>query len=471
MLNERLIAKTVAWGSRALQKRVPRRTPNQYLEGLFAPVSTECTATQLEIRGRIPAELNGLYARIGPNPLRVDNPAAYHWFTGDGMVHGVRLREGRALWYRNRWVGTDSVNRRLGRALAPGPRHGVADVVNTNVIGHAGRIWALVEAGALPVQLDAELSTVRHGYFDSAAALSYSAHPHRDPHTGELHAICYDSLARHQIRHVVVDRHGAVTRDLAVPVQHGPMIHDCALTAHHVVIFDLPITFSFGALLRGASLPYRWNGAHIPRIGLLPRTGNAAEVRWFEIEACFVFHAANAYELDDGEVVVDVVSYPRQFEQARGTGLDNSRTHLERWRLDTSSRVVRRQTLSEQRQEFPRIDERRSTQPHRFIYTVGFGVDRPRPEPLYRHDLQTGGITRHDFGPSQVPSEAVFVPRSAQSGEDDGWLLAFVGDLASDRSALVILDAAHVQDEPQAVIELPARVPLGFHGNWIPEAA
>jgi 8'-apo-carotenoid 13,14-cleaving dioxygenase len=471
MLNERLIAKTIQRGTRALQRRVRHRTGNRYLEGLFAPVSGESTATQLQVRGRIPSELNGLYARIGPNPLQVDNPAVYRWFTGDGMVHGVRLRDGQALWYRNRWIGTDSVNRRLGRPLAPGPRHGVADVVNTNIVGHAGRIWALVEAGALPVQLDAELSTVRHGYFDSPATQSYSAHPHRDPQSGELHAICYDPLERHQIRHVVVDRNGSVTRDLAVPVRHGPMIHDCALTARHVVIFDLPITFSLGALLRGASLPYRWNGAHIPRIGLLPRTGSAAEVRWFEIEACYVFHAANAYELDDGTVVVDVISYPRQFEQARGTGLDNSRTRLERWRLDPTTSVVRRGTLSEHRQEFPRIDERRTTQPHRFIYTVGFGEDQPRPEPLYRHDLHSGSTARHDFGPTQVPSEAVFVPRSAQGAEDEGWLLAFVGDLASERSALVILDAAHVQDEPQAVIELPARVPLGFHGNWIPDTA
>lgn len=467
MPGERLIARTLAWSSRLLQRCVPYRPSNPYLESLFAPVATECTEMRLAVRGRIPPELNGLYARIGPNPLRVENPAVYHWFTGDGMVHGVRLRDGQALWYRNRWIGTDSVNRRLGRRPAPGPRHGVSDVVNTNLIGHGGRIWALVEAGALPVQIDAELATVRHGYFDSALVRSYSAHPHRDPHSGELHAICYDPLERRHVTHVVVDRDGSVTRELAVPVRHGPMIHDCALTAHYVVIFDLPVTFSFGAILRGASLPYRWNGAHIPRIGLLPRSGRPAEVRWFEVESCYVFHAANAYELPDGTVVVDVITYPRQLQQARGSGLDNGRTQLERWRLDESRRVVRRQVLCEHRQEFPRIDERRTAQPHRFIYTVGFGERVPQPEPLYRHDVQTGGCARHDFGPTGVPSEAVFVPRSGRSAEDEGWLLAFVGDLASGRSALVILDAAQVQDEPQATIELPARVPLGFHGSWI----
>ncbi len=468
--SERLIARTVAWGSRQLQKRVPYQPSHPYLEGLYAPVRQECTQTHLAVRGCIPPELNGLYARIGPNPLRVDNPAVYHWFIGDGMVHGVRLREGRALWYRNRWVGSDSVNRRLGRARAPGVRHGVSDVVNTNVIGHAGRIWALVETGALPVQLDAELTSVRHGYFDSPVPRAYSAHPHRDPDTGELHAVCYDGLKRRQVRHVVVDRHGAVTRDLAVPVQHGPMIHDCALTPHYVVILDLPVTFSFRALLRGEGLPYRWSQAHVPRVGLLPRAGALAEVRWFEIESCYVFHAANAYELDDGTVIVDVITYPRQFDRRAG-GLDNQQTRLERWRLGPDSDSVRRHTLSEERQEFPRFDERRATQPYRYVYTVGFDLEPRAPEPLYRHDLRTGGVLQHRFGATHVPSEAVFVPRSAGGAEDDGWLLAYVSDLAADRSALVILDAAHLQDEPQAVIELPVRVPLGFHGNWIADQA
>src|SRR5208282_4064667 len=157
----------------------------------------------------------------------------------------VRLRDGVAEWYRSRWVGTDSVNRRLGRPPTAGPRHGVTDVVNTNVIGHAGRLWALVEAGSVPVELDRELNTVGRGYFASPLSLAYTAHPHRDPRTGELHAICYDALSRNKVRYVVVDPLGSVARDVVISVRHGPMIHDCAITARYVLIFDLPITFSF----------------------------------------------------------------------------------------------------------------------------------------------------------------------------------------------------------------------------------
>lgn len=466
---ERLIASAVSWGSRQIQKRVPYSPTNRYLEGAFAPVKSETTTTQLTVRGRIPHELRGILTRIGPNPMEVPNPAIYHWFTGDGMVHGVRMREGVAEWYRSRWIGTDSVNRRLGRPPAPGPRHGISDVVNTNVIAHAGFLWALVEAGALPVVLDRELNTVRHGYFASPLSRAYTAHPHRDPRTDELHAICYDSLSRNRVRYVVVDAQGFVVRDVGIPVQHGPMIHDCAITPKYVLVFDLPITFSLGALLHGATLPYRWNHRHPARVGLLPRSGKLAELRWFEVEPCQVFHTANAYELDDGSVVVDAVVYQKVFDRSR-QGLEISQTRLERWRLDPARGRLERKAFSDCKQEFPRCDERRMTQPYRYAYTIGIDVEDIGPQPLYRHDLETGLVLRHDLGPHRAPSEAVFVPCAPDGAEDDGWLLSYVHDMEADRSSVVILNARDFDGEAQAVIELPVRVPLTFHGNWIPDS-
>jgi carotenoid cleavage dioxygenase len=466
MNTERLLESAVAWTTRQLQKRVPYSPSNPYLEGPFAPVASEVTETQLRVSGHIPRELNGILTRIGPNPMQVENPATYHWFLGDGMVHGLRLQDGTALWYRNRWVGTDSVNRRLGRPLAAGSRRGTADVVNTNIIGHNGRLWALVEAGALPVELDSELNTIRHSYFESPLSRAFAAHPHRDPVTGEVHAICYDALYHHQVRHVVIDRQGAVTRDVSIPVRHGPMIHDCAITQRYVLIFDLPITFSYGALLRGAGFPYQWNARHPPRVGLLSRTGLASAIRWFDVDPCYVFHAANAYELDDGAVIVDVVVYPRLFDKSR-QGPENTATHLERWRLDATSGHVQRHVFSDDRQEFPRFDERRTGGQYRYAYTVGLDVQHTGAQPLYQCDLDTGRVSRHDFGPSHIPSETVFVPRTEGGAENDGWLLAYVSDLRAGTSTVVILNAQDIGGEPQAVIDLPVRVPVGFHGNWI----
>ena len=77
---------------------------SNWLTGNFGPVTEEVTAVDLAVTGTIPDGLDGRYLRNGPNPRGEVDPASYHWFTGDGMVHGVRLRDGRAEWYRNRWV-------------------------------------------------------------------------------------------------------------------------------------------------------------------------------------------------------------------------------------------------------------------------------------------------------------------------------------------------------------------------------
>ena len=90
-------------------------TTNPYLQGNFAPVLQEVTATELPVVGRLPESLCGRYLRNGPNPLTPPEPSTYHWFTGDGMVHGIRLRGGRAEWYRNRWVRSAEVARTLVR--------------------------------------------------------------------------------------------------------------------------------------------------------------------------------------------------------------------------------------------------------------------------------------------------------------------------------------------------------------------
>jgi carotenoid cleavage dioxygenase len=461
-----LVEKAAGWISRQARERVPHSENNRFLKGPFAPVAVETTETALHVTGHIPPELNGIYARIGPNPMQVDNPATHHWFLGDGMVHGVRLRDGHAVWYRNRYIGSDSVNQRLGRPLVPGPRHRDIDTVNTNILGHAGKIWALVEAGGMPVELNDTLETQRRAYFNTPLTRAFAAHPHRDPATGELHAICYDVMVQDHVFYVVITPDGTLRHDIAIPVRHGPMIHDCALTATYMVVLDFPITFSMGALLRGHAFPYQWNEKHPARIGLLPRTGAAADIVWIDIDPCFAFHTANAYDQPDGSVILDLITYPSMFEGARN-GPENTQSSFERWQLSPATKAIRRQTFSDFAQEFPRCDERLTGADYRYAYTIGLDVEARTTQPLYRHDMRTGAIAQHLFGPHHAPAEAVFVPRHTHAAEDDGFLLTYVYDLAENTSTLTILDAGNIGGDPAAIIHLPVRVPIGFHGNWI----
>ncbi len=468
---ENAIRGTVTKGIEAVaefnRKRMPEDQDHPFLTGIHKPMDNELTLEDLPVTGTIPAELDGRYLRIGPNPARPE-AKGYHWFTGDGMVHGIALQGGKALWYRNRWIRSKRVEAETGMAHAPGPRHGGFDTVNTNVLGIAGRTWALVEAGSYPVELSDTLDEQTYNPFDDTLQGSFTAHPHMDPLTGEQHAICYEATQPDQIRHVVISPEGKVTRELPIKVQHGPSIHDCAITQNYVLILDLPVTFSMKALIGGHSFPYRWNPEHQARVGLLPRSGGEADIVWINVDPCYIFHVANAYEMADGKIVLDACVYDTMF--AEMTGGPNGRSiGLERWILDPAAKSCVRQTIDGAAQEFPRPDERFFGQPYTYAFTMGLPADEfaISDTRLYKHDLAEGTKEVHDFGPGRFPGEFVFVPRAEDAPEGDGWMVGLVVDLPDETTDLVIIDATKFADAPVASIRVPHRVPPGFHGNWV----
>jgi carotenoid cleavage dioxygenase-like enzyme len=436
---------------------------NIFLSGLHAPMQEEVSIEDLPVTGTIPPQLDGRYLRIGPNPMSAD-PDNYHWFIGDGMIHGVRIENGRALWYRNRWVRSEAVTNALGEERVEGPRNR-SDTVNTNILGFAGRTLGLVEAGSTPVEIGETLETLRYADFDGTLHGSFTAHPHVDPRTGEMHGICYEGSNPVAIRYVVVNSQGKVRREVEIPVEHGPMIHDSAITQRFAIILDLPVTFSPEAAMSGHPFPYRWNESHQARIGLLPREGEAADMIWVPVDPCFVFHTVNAYDADDGTVILDVVVHDRMFSKSMA-GPDSQPRGLERWIVDPSARTVDRITIDPTPQEFPRSDERLIGLPYRYAYTMAL-TGPFLGAALYKHDLETRGREVHDFGRYRHPGEFVFVPASPDAAEDEGWLIGLVVDAELQTTDLVILNARDFEGEPQANIRIPHRVPPGFHGNWV----
>lgn len=443
---------------------------NPYLADNYAPVARESTATELQVTGALPEELCGRYLRNGPNPVVAPDPGRYHWFTGDGMVHGVRLAAGRAEWYRNRWVRSREVAAALGEPPHDGPVHGGMDfAANTNVIGHAGTTLALVEAGALPVELTYELETAGPTTFGDTLPGGYTAHPKRDPVTGELHAISYFPGWGTRVGYTVVGTDGRVGHATEIEVGGLVSIHDTAITERYVVVYDLPVTLSWAAVEEGASFPYRWDPTYRARIGLLPLGGDGAETRWIDVEPCYVFHTLNAF--DDGErVVVDVVRHDSVFATVTN-GPADAPPVLERWTVDPAAGVVKQERLDDRPQEFPRVDERRVGRPHRYGWSSAIGAEVGQADAIVKHDLQRGISEVRPIGAGSGPSEPVFVPRGVDAGEDDGWVLCLSYDQARDASDLVVLNAGDFTGEPQAVVHLPARVPVGFHGNWVPDSS
>jgi carotenoid cleavage dioxygenase len=220
---------------------------NDYLEGNYAPVRRECTITELVVTGTIPAHLDGRYLRNGPNPIGEVDPDTYHWFTGDGMVHGVRLRDGKAQWYRNRWIRTPAAARALGETVprrAP-IRAGLEFLgANTNVLSHAGHTLALIESGTTSYELTEALDTVGPCDFDGTLHGGYTAYPKRDPDTGELHAVSYSFGRGNRVQYSVIGVLMGFVHD-AVPDRSDLVLLD-ASSLEVIAAIHLPVRVPFG---------------------------------------------------------------------------------------------------------------------------------------------------------------------------------------------------------------------------------
>jgi carotenoid cleavage dioxygenase len=450
-----------------------RPSPNPFLAGNLAPVQEEVTITDLAVTGTIPTELHGRYLRNGPNPIGAVNEAKYHWFTGHGMVHGIRLRDGKAEWYRNRWVRNPEVSRALNEEAKPSdwPAKHPTFAANTNVIGHAGKTFAIVEAGSPPVELSYDLETVKISNLDGTLPHAFSAHPKHDPQTGEMHVMAYYWGWGNKVQYLVVGVDGRVRRTVDIDTQGGPMLHDLAITEKYALVFDLPCVFNLDAAMKGAGLPYYWDHDYNARIGFLPRTNEkatSADVKWVSIDPCYIFHPMNAYD-DGDEVVLDAARHPRMFDREQ-RGPSEGNPLLTRWRLNPATGAFRETVISDRPQEFPRIRESLIGRNYRYGYCAGVGAGFTQ-DTLTKVDHLTGSVTARSDQPRFGYGEPVFVPRAGGTAEDDGWVMALRHDTHSDTSDLAMFDARALDDDPVAVVHLPVRVPNGFHGNWIPDTA
>ena len=389
---------------------MPSPSEPQLLTGNYAPVPDETTVAGLTVEGTLPTGLCGQYVRIGPNPLAT-TATPCDWDSLEGMVHGVALRAGRAVAYRNRWVTTDAVARTLGTDTVPGPPPTSVDTVATNVITFGQRTLAL-GPGALAYELDENLVTV--GRVDLAgASRGIGARPQVDPLTGALHLVSYGDEPAHHI--VSAGGQTRVTRPITAPP--GPLT-DLLLTRDRFVLLG--------------------DGF----VGITDRAGEA-QPRWIAVELTDPVAAH-----DDGHAVTVLT-----------VG-----TSLARWAFDPAGRT-QQHVLDDIPQQFGRINPSVVAAPARYLWTVAAAGGTE----IYRHDLRTGDRTAHDLGAGHHPGEFTFVvDPSRRHREDGGWLIGLVHDEHRNEADLVVLDAAAIDRPPVASVRIPRRIPYGLHGTWIP---
>ena len=427
-----------------------------WMQGNFGPVSEEVTAMSLKVTGEIPKELNGRYFRNGANP-RVS--VSSDWFLGEGMIHGVEIQNGKAIWYRNRYVQTPLLKEDvLSRELTSIPGNSLA---NTHVMSHAGKVFALQEMHA-PIELTKDLETVGSYDFGGKLARNMTAHPKVCPKTGEMLFFGYGVMPPFLTYHRV-SATGELVQSEEIDVKAATMVHDFVITENYVIFMDLPMLWDIKKFLE-PGIPVNYDESYGARLGVMPRNGSSADVKWFEIDPCYVYHTMNAYESGD-----EINFFAPQLVGYTSVGLANPPIpKLHKWTINLKTGKVTESAIDDIGVDFPQVPPTHVGQPFRYGYLAEFDTTgMPWVLGYHKYDLNSGGRKSHMFKNGRTGSEACFVPSLNAQSEDDGFLMSFVYDPEEDKSELVVLDAQNLEDDPLCRIHLPVRVPAGFHGSWI----
>jgi carotenoid cleavage dioxygenase len=455
------------------------------LNGIFAPVQDELTDVPCSVvQGAVPGDLAGTYVRNGPNPRFPPIGSYTYPLDGDGMVHAVRFQHGRAS-YRNRYVRTPTLaaEEKAGHALWGGLLRPISpsaeevgpelaqkqfrDLPDINIVRHAGRFLALAE-GDVPFALTDELATLGQWDFAGALPAGMCAHPKIDPVSGEMVVFRY-GLDAPFLSWAAVGADGTVARlPEVVGIDAAYMIHDCAITERYLVILVCPLRFDITAKDILA-----WEPERGTRIAVIRRGVGGGPVFWFATQAFWVWHVANAYEAGTAGNERVILHYPHWSHPAFGDApLATGGIH--RMTLHLADGRVTVEQLDDRVCEFPRIDDRRTGRPHRYFHTGAKDPALPAEQGIWntllRYDLETGKVAVRRTGRLAL-GEAVFAPRPGDPpAEDAGYLLVYTCDADTLETRLLILNAADIEGEPVATLRMPRRVPLGLHGNWIPES-
>ncbi len=428
-----------------------------WLKGNFAPLATENELSNPTIEGTIPSDLNGRYLRTGPNPM---SGPTDHWFLGDGMVHGIELSGGSANWFKSKLVQTPMLNMRgdadyLTESMAS-LKNGLG---NTHVVSHAGKILALEELH-FPQELTPDLETVGAYDYNGALNTGMTAHPKVCSKTGEMLFFAYGLMPPYLTYHRV-SAEGELLQSEVIEVGAATMAHDFNITENYVIFMDLPLMFDMKRITEGG-IPLMWSDDYGARLGVMPRKGSNTDVVWYDIDPCYAFHSVNAYEEGD-KIVIDVC----RFDHYLKPGVPIPPEQLTRWTIDTKAGTVEEKKLMEIPVEFPRVPDSLVGQKHRFGYMAHMSEEFPAGVGVLKYDFQSDQVTEFALPSGQYCGEPVFAPREHASSEDDGYLMFYTYDEASDTSDFVVIDARDVEAAPLARVKLGVRIPFGFHGSWI----
>ena len=465
--------------------------------GFNQPVRMEADVIDCEVEGNIPDAINGAFYRAQPDPQYAPPLGDDILFNGDGQISRFNFRDGR-VDFRHRWVRTDKfeLERSAGRGLFGAYRNPLTDdpsvkgryrgTANTNAFPHGGKLYALKEDSPPVVMDPATLETKGYTTFGGKMnGETFTAHPKLDPETGQMIAFGYAAkgICTRDMAYYEISPEGELTRETWFELPYYCMMHDFGVTRDYVIFHVVPIVGSIERLEQG--LPhFGFDTAKDIHLGILPRDGEASDMRWFRAPNCFASHVMNAFN-DGTKIYFDTPvakgnMFPF-FPDIDGRPFDPlaAGAWLTRWTVDMNGQgegFEKIETLSTMCGEFPRIDDRYAMAPYRHGYMLVQDGSKPFTgarsisglvmNTLYHRDHATGTEKSWFVGPDSCLQEPCFIPRAADAPEGDGWLTAVVHRTEEMRSDLLLFDAQHIDEGPVATVKLPMRLRFGLHGNW-----
>lgn len=464
------------------------------------PIRLEGDINDMEAEGEIPTQLNGTFHRVHPDQQFAPKYEDDLFFNGDGMVSLFRFRNGK-VDFKQRFAQTDKykLENEAGKALFGNYRNPLTDdpsvkgeirsTCNTNVIVHAGDLLALKEDGPALVMDPLTLETKGFTDFGGSTSQTFTAHPKIDPLTGNMIAFSYASkgLLTKDCTYMEISPTGELIKETWFTVPYYCMMHDFGVTEDYAVFHIVPSTSNWKRLEDG--LPHFGFDTTLPvYLGVLPRGGEAKDMKWFKSPNLFCSHVLNAFN-DGTKIYFDTPVAKNNmfpfFPDIHGAPYkpEEAAAYMTRWCVDMNSPgedFESSEKMTNMLGEFPRIDDRYATQPHSYGWMLV--MDRSMPfefsssrasgfltNKLGFLDLKTGKQAEWFCGPQSVIQEPCFVPRTPDSPEGDGYIIALLDNLISNYSDLIILDAQHIEDGPIGRVKLPFRLRPGLHGNWADE--
>ena len=459
-------------------------THNPYISGPYAPVFEEIVADNLEVIGEIPKDINGAYMRNGPNP-KFTPKGHYHWFDGDGMIHALYFQDGKAI-YKNKWVRTiDFINdNKAEKALWEGTmgrmsknkmntRLPLKDSANTAVFFHNKYLYAGWYMCGDVYKLDAwTLETEGKTTFGDTLKTGLMAHVKADYDTGEVMFFDYGPTPPYLTYGIIKDNE--VKHFCTIDIPRASLPHDMAITTNYSILMDLPLRHDANALKSGrSSLLFE---EHEPsRFGIIPRYGKANDVQWFLAKSVYIYHVINAWE-DGDEIIMDVCATVKPTPQKdKKDPIEKLKAYLRleafyyRYRFNLVTGQTVEERIDDRFTEFPMINAWVQGKPNQFSYHQKFDVsDVLRFEGIIKFDTKTQSSQAYSYGKNCYGSESPFIPKADSKEEDEGYLISFVTNATTLKSEAHLVDAQNIEGKPLAIIKLPQRVPLGFHGCWVP---